>query len=100
MLDGGAAIDATGQMVDGTRLDGADSLRRALVERADQFAGVTVEKLLTYATGRALRPEDMPSVRAVTRAAAPGRYRVSSLVLGVVGTPQFQMRTKSPAARP
>ena len=96
-IDGRTPIDASGQMVDGTRLDGADSLRRALVARADLFAEVTVEKLLTYATGRALRPQDMASVRAVTHGAAAGNYRVSSLVLGVVRTPQFQMRTKAAA---
>ena len=97
-LDGQAPIDATGQMVDGSRLDGVESLRRTLVARADLFADVAVEKLLTYAVGRALRPQDMPAVRTITHDAAPGRYRFSSLVLGVVRTPQFQMRTKAPAA--
>jgi hypothetical protein len=37
----------------------------------------------------------MASVRAVTHGAAREKYRFSSLVLGVVKTPQFQMRTKS-----
>jgi hypothetical protein len=94
-LDGTTPIDATGQMVDGTKLDGSDSLRRALIARADLFATVAAEKMLTYASGRAMRPQDMPSVRAITRGAAAGNYRFSSLVLGVVKTPQFQMRTKS-----
>jgi len=94
-VDGQTPIDATGVMVDGTRLDGADSLRRALVARPDLFAGVAAEKMLTYALGRALRPQDMPAVRAITGAAAPGHYTFSSLVLGVVRTPQFQMRTKA-----
>jgi hypothetical protein len=51
--------------------------------------------MLTYAIGRALRPQDMPSVRAIARGATKDKYRFSSLVLGVVKTPQFQMRTKS-----
>ena len=93
-LDGRTPIDATGQMVDGTRLDGSDSLRRALVARADLFAEVAAEKMLTYAVGRGLRPQDMPSVRAIAHGAAADRYRFSSLVLGVVRTPQFQMRTQ------
>jgi hypothetical protein len=96
-LDGQAPIDASGVMVDGTRLDGAESLRRALVSRPDLFADVAAEKMLTYALGRALRAQDMPAVRAITRDAAPGRYTFSSLVLGVVRTPQFQMRTKAGA---
>jgi len=94
-VDGQTPIDATGVMVDGTRLDGAESLRRALVAKPELFAGVAAEKMLTYALGRALRPQDMPSVRAITRGAAPGRYTFSSLVLGVVKTSQFQMRTKA-----
>jgi hypothetical protein len=96
-LDGQTPIDATGVMVDGSRLDGAESLRRTLVAKPDLFAGVAAEKMLTYALGRALRAQDMPAVRAITRDAAPGRYTFSSLVLGVVRTPQFQMRTKAGA---
>ena len=94
-LDGTSPIDASGQLVDGTKLDGSESLRRALVARSGVFAEVAAEKMLTYAVGRALRPQDMPSVRAITRGAAKDNYRFSSLVLGVVRTPQFQMRTKS-----
>jgi hypothetical protein len=93
--DGAAAIDASGQLVDGTKLDGPDSLRQALLARSDVFAEVVAEKLLTYAIGRGLRPQDMASVRAVTHGAARAKYRFSSLVLGIVKTPQFQMRTKS-----
>jgi hypothetical protein len=98
-LDGATPIDASGQLVDGTKIDGAEALRKALLSRGDAFAEVATEKLLTYAIGRTLRPQDMPSVRAVTRGAAAQRYRLSSLVLGIVKTPQFQMRTKAPASR-
>jgi hypothetical protein len=93
--DGAVAIDATGQMVDGTKIDGYQSLRAALLARSDVFADVAAQKMLTYAIGRALRPQDLPSVRGIARAAAKDNYRFSSLVLGVVKTPQFQMRTKS-----
>jgi hypothetical protein len=37
----------------------------------------------------------MPAVRSITRRASRDDYRFSSIVLGVVNTPQFQMRTKS-----
>ena len=40
------------------------------------------EKLLTYALGRGLEPDDMPAVRAIVRAAARDGYRFSSLVRG------------------
>jgi hypothetical protein len=95
--DGGVAIDASGQLADGTRVNGPDSLRRALLARSDVFVTVLAEKLMTYAVGRPMRAEDMPAVRAVVRGSAPGRYRFSSMILEVVKTPQFQMRTKSKA---
>jgi hypothetical protein len=94
-LDGKAPIDATGQLADGTKVNGPDAVRRALLARSDVFVTVVAEKLLTYAVGRPMRPEDMPAVRAIVRGAAPGRYRFSSMILEVVKTPQFQMRTKS-----
>ena len=80
--DAKVPIDASGQLVDGTRLDGPATLRRALLERGDVFATVAVEKMLTYAVGRAVRHQDMPAVRSVVREAARDRYRFSSLVLG------------------
>jgi hypothetical protein len=59
------------------------------------FVTVMAEKLLTYSTGRAMRPEDMPAVRGIVRGMAPSGNRFSSMVLEVVKTPQFQMRSKS-----
>ena len=93
--DGKAPIDATAQLVDGTKLDGPLSLRRALLERSDVFATVATEKLLTYAAGRAAQYQDMPAVRAIVRDAARDKYRFSSLILGIVKSTPFQMRTKA-----
>jgi hypothetical protein len=97
-VDGKMPIDATGQLTDGTKLTGPESLRRALLARSDVFVTVLAEKMLTYAAGRAMRPQDMPAVRSIVSGAAAGDYRFSSMVLGVVKTPQFQMRTKSDGA--
>jgi hypothetical protein len=96
--DSKAPIDNTAQMVDGTKLDGPASLRRALLARSNVFVTVAVEKLMTYATGRAVTPYDMPAVRSVARAAEGNDYRLSSLVLGVVKSVPFQMRAKEGAA--
>jgi cytochrome c551/c552 len=93
--DGTAPIDASGQMVDGTKLDGPASLRQALMSRSDVFVSTLTEKLLTYASGRGLKYYDMPAVRAIARDSAPKDYRFSSLVLGIVKSPPFQMRKKA-----
>jgi hypothetical protein len=91
----GAKIDATGQLVDGTQLDGPASLREALLSRSDVFVRTATEKLLTYATGRALKYYDMPAVRTIDRQAANNDNRFSALVIGIVQSDPFQMRVKS-----
>lgn len=96
-VDGKTPIDASGQLVDGTALNGPDTLRAALLSRFDVVARTLSEKLLTYGLGRAMRPADMPSVRAITREAAKNDYKFSSLILGVVSSDTFQMRRKSAA---
>jgi hypothetical protein len=91
--DAGTAIDASGQLADGTPVDGAAALRQALLTRPEIFVGTMTEKLLTYALGRGLEPHDMPTVRAIVRAAARDDYRFSTLVRGIVDSVPFRMRT-------
>ncbi len=91
--EAGQPIDASGELADGTKVDGIDGLRRALVSRPEVFAGTLTEKLLTYALGRGLDYRDMPTVRAIVRDAARQDYRFSSIILGVVHSVPFQMRT-------
>ena len=55
----------------------------------------SAEKLLMYALGRNLQYYDAPAVRAIVREAAARKYTFSSLVLGVVKSTPFQMRTKN-----
>ncbi|MEP7306618.1 MAG: DUF1592 domain-containing protein [Acidobacteriota bacterium] len=93
--DGKVPIDATGSLVDGTRLKGPATLRQALLARSDVFAGVFAERLLTYAAGRAMRPQDMPAVRAITHTAARDHYRFSAFVTAIVTSSPFQMKTKA-----
>jgi hypothetical protein len=90
----GTPIDATGVLVDGTKVDGVVSLRNVLVQYQDQFVRVVAEKLLTYALGRGVEYPDMPLVRSIVRDAAKDQYRFSSLVMGIVKSAPFQMNTK------
>jgi mono/diheme cytochrome c family protein len=96
----GAVIDATGQLPDGTPLNGPDDVRKALLRRPEQFVQTFTEGLLTYATGRKLEYYDMPTVRRIVRGAAAGGYRFSALVQAVVRSEQFRMRRVPPAAAP
>jgi cytochrome c5 len=94
----GVAVDASGELADGTKLDGVSSLRNAMVGYSDQFVRVVAEKLLTYALGRGVEFDDMPTVRSIVREAEASKYRFSSLVLGIVKSPVFQMNMKPAAA--
>jgi hypothetical protein len=90
----GLPIDAAGVLADGTKVDGPVALRKALLSRPDVFVGTVTEKLLIYALGRGLEPIDMPVVRGIVRNAAAQNYAMQSIILGIVRSTPFQMRTK------
>ena len=85
-------IDATGMLPDGTKFEGVAGLRAALLNRPGLFVTTLTERLMTYALGRGVEYYDAPAIRAITRAAAPNGYRFSSLILGIIESPPFQMR--------
>jgi hypothetical protein len=97
--DGDNPIDASGILVDGTKLDGVKSLRESLVRYSDQFERVVAEKLLIYALGRGVEYQDMPLVRSIVSESAPSKYKFSALVLGIVKSPAFQSNMKAGAAQ-
>jgi mono/diheme cytochrome c family protein len=90
----GLAIDAAGVLADGTKVDGPVALRKALLSRPDIFAGTVTEKLLIYALGRGLEPVDLPVVRGIVRGTAAQNYAMQAIVMGIVRSAPFQMRTK------
>ena len=90
----GAPLDVAGMLADGTKVNGPAALREAILSRPDAFATVVTERMLTYALGRGLEPDDMPVVRRIVKKAAQNDYRLSSIVMGIVESAPFQMRTK------
>ena len=94
--DGGAAIDASGELPDGTPFDGPAGLKAALLRHPDRFVTTVTEKLMTYALGRGVEHYDAPAIRAIVRDAAGDDYRLSSIVKGVVRSTPFQLR-RSPS---
>ena len=93
--DGGSPIDPSGQLADGTSVDGVVMLRQALLKRPEVLVTALTEKLMTYGVGRGVSYYDMPAVRAIVRDAARNNYRFSSLILGVVNSAPFRMRMKA-----
>jgi len=85
-------IDASGQLADGTKFDGASGLRQVLLEHSGEFVYRMTERLLTYALGRGSEWYDAPAIRAAVNEAKKDDYRFSSLLMGIVQSPPFQMR--------
>jgi hypothetical protein len=91
-VEPGGVIDASGQLADGTAVNGPVSLRHALETRREQFVEVIVEKLLTYALGRGVDYRDMPTIRSIVREAEADDFRFSSLILSIAKSTPFRMR--------
>jgi hypothetical protein len=88
-------VDASGQLADGTPVDGPPALRKAILKHPEQFVRTMTEKMLTYGLGRGLEYYDMPVVRSIARDAGAQGYRFSSIVMGIVRSTPFQMKLKA-----
>ena len=88
----GGPIDASGQLADGTRINGIVELRKAIVTHPENFVSTMTEKMMIYALGRGVETYDMPALRKIVRESAGNDYRFSSIVRGIVHSLPFQMR--------
>ena len=92
-MEAGAPIDASAELPDGSRFEGPAGLRKMLLGQSDQVATATTEKLLIYALGRGLGHYDLPAVRKIVQSSAGDNYRLQSIILGVVNSVPFRMKT-------
>ncbi len=86
-------VDASGGLPDGSTFNGVAGLERGLLQRPELFAGTLAEKLMIFALGRGVEPYDAPAIREIVRRAQADQFRFSALILGIVRSPPFQMRT-------
>ena len=86
-------IDASGTLPDGTPFKDVREFREAVLRNPENFVMTFTEKFLAYAVGRVVDYRDMPAIRKIVKASAVGDYRFSALVLGVIESVPFQMRT-------
>lgn len=91
--DSGNPIDASGELADGTKVDGVLGLRQAILSRPDVFADTVTQKLMIYALGRGLEYRDMPTVREIVNKSAQNNYRLEDLIDGIILSTPFRMRT-------
>jgi mono/diheme cytochrome c family protein len=89
--DNGVTVDSTGELYDGTQMEGAAGLRNALIKHKDAFLMSFAENLMTYALGRRLEAYDMPVLRAIVRDAAKQNDRIGAFIAGITRSAAFQM---------
>jgi hypothetical protein len=85
------AVDAAGDFYDGSKMDGPQGLRAALMTHSDMVLRSFTERLMTYALGRRLEYTDMPAVRAIVNDAAKADHKFSAYVIGVARSHAFRM---------
>ncbi len=98
--ENGHPLNTRTELMDGTVIDGAVTLRRALLDRGDAVASTIIEKLLSYALGRDLQPQDMAAVRKIQATTKDAGYRFSDVILAIVDSMPFRMSSPEVPAQP
>ena len=93
----GLPIDASSQLASGESFSDIRELREILVGKRRLFYRCFTRKLMTYALGRGIEYTDTPQIEAIVdtmmaEETEVDRTRFSKLLLGIVNSPQFQMR--------
>jgi hypothetical protein len=93
--DGGKPVDSSGQLPDGTKFQGPDGLKAALLDRKDLFLRNLTDKLLGYALGRGLTLTDSCTVDSIVTQVKQSDYRAQALIEAIVLSVPF--RYQAPA---
>jgi hypothetical protein len=91
--DAGRQVDATGGLPDGTRFDGPDGLKKALLGRKDDFLRHLAAKVLGYALGRGLVDEDYRVVDQAVECLRRNEYRSHALLWAIINSAPFRYRS-------
>jgi cytochrome c553 len=88
----GSELDTNGDFYDGTPVSTPAQLSAALLKRPIPLLRTFTENLFAYALGRRSEYFDQPTIRGIVKAAQATNYKVSSFILGVVGSDAFRMK--------
>ena len=89
--DNGVAVDASGELIDGTAFVGAVEMAEILAEDP-RFYACAAEKLFIYALGRGETPDDAPILEEITDAFEASGHRFRKLVALVATSDAFRFR--------
>ena len=97
--EGDVKIDPSGVLPGGKSFDGIAGLRQVLKAQSAAFTRNLTEKLMTFALGRGLEVSDRPTVEKIAQRTAAADYRFSKLVMEVINSEPFQMRSAEGGVR-
>ena len=92
--DEGGEISAGVALPTGEAFSGPVGLKQTLLAHPDDFARAVTERLMIYALGRQLTGHDAPAIRKIVAQTRGGGYRFNDLVIALIDSTQFRMRTK------
>jgi hypothetical protein len=92
-LEEGHVVDSAGALPDGRKFTGVTGLEESLLRRPELFVGTLSEKLLTFALGRGVEPSDAPAIRQIVREAQAKDFRLSAVIVALVQSTPFTMRS-------
>jgi len=91
-VDGsGALIDAKDTMYDGTPVDGPLGVRNFVLKYKDQYVSNVATNLLTYALGRGVEYDDMPTVRNIVARSSGDNFKLKTIIEAITASDVFQM---------
>jgi Protein of unknown function (DUF1592)/Protein of unknown function (DUF1588)/Protein of unknown function (DUF1587)/Protein of unknown function (DUF1585)/Protein of unknown function (DUF1595) len=91
-MDGNFPVDSSGTLPGGKTFSSPAEMRALLTAQMPQFSRTVIEKMLTYALGRGLKPFDRTTVDNISRSLGADGYRFQTLIQLIVDSLPFQSR--------
>ena len=92
LMDAGEVIDSTGLLLGNTPFEDGVTMARAIRQHPN-LGPCMLEKMITYALGRTLAPEEACMVDDIDAGAATANYRAGAIVESIVQSPLFLNRS-------
>jgi hypothetical protein len=91
-MDGKFLVDSSGTLPGGKTFSTPAEMRALLTSQLPQFSRTVIEKMMTYALGRGLKPYDRETVDNINRTLGADGYRFQTLIQLIVESRPFQSR--------
>ncbi len=95
--DGGNPVDSTGELLDGTKIEGPAQLKAVLLQKKSLFLRNLTNKMLGYALGRGLNRRDSCVVNDIVARVESSDYSAQALIHSIVLSMPFRYQSASAA---